>query len=60
MNETMWKQPATQRNLAQLMSDGFQIVAPVEGWQACRTVGDGRLPESDDLVDSIVTALNRA
>lgn len=60
MNEMMWKQPATQRNLAQLISDGFQIVAPVEGWQACRTVGDGRLPESDDLVDSIVTALHRA
>ena len=57
MNETMWRQPATQRNLAALRSDGFTIVDPAHGWQACRAVGPGRLPEADELVDAIVLAL---
>ncbi len=57
MNETMWNQPATQRNLAQLTADGFSILTPPAGWQACRTIGEGRLPEPDDLVDAIVEAL---
>ncbi len=57
MNETMWKQPATQRNLAQLVSDGFTVLSPPTGWQACRTMGEGRLPEPDDLVDAIVDAV---
>jgi phosphopantothenoylcysteine decarboxylase/phosphopantothenate--cysteine ligase len=57
MNETMWRQPATQRNLATLRGDGFTILDPATGWQACRAVGPGRLPESDDLVDAVVAAL---
>ena len=57
MNETMWRQPATQRNLVALRSDGFTIVDPAHGWQACRAVGPGRLPEADELVDAIVLAL---
>ncbi|MCE2881534.1 MAG: hypothetical protein LW636_04120 [Planctomycetaceae bacterium] len=59
MNETMWRQPATQRNLAQLRTDGFAVLEPASGWQACRAVGPGRLPESDDLVDAIVESLRR-
>ncbi|MFZ9913980.1 MAG: flavoprotein [Phycisphaerales bacterium] len=59
MNETMWRQPATQRNLAQLRGDGFTVLEPACGWQACRAVGPGRLPESDDLVDAVVESLRR-
>jgi phosphopantothenoylcysteine decarboxylase/phosphopantothenate--cysteine ligase len=54
MNEAMWRQPATQRNLATLRSDGFVVIEPGVGWQACRAVGPGRLPEPDELVDAIV------
>ena len=54
MNEAMWRQPATQRNLATLRSDGFAVIEPGVGWQACRAVGPGRLPEPDQLVDAIV------
>lgn len=53
MNEAMWEQPSTQRNLTTLASDGFSIVSPGEGWQACRTVGTGRLPEPDRLVEAL-------
>ena len=53
MNSVMWQQPATQRNLAQLAEDGFGILQPGTGWQACRTEGMGRLPEPDDLLRAI-------
>ncbi|MEE2906469.1 MAG: flavoprotein [Planctomycetota bacterium] len=53
MNETMLDQPATQRNLKQLDQDGFTVIEPATGWQACRTEGAGRLPEPGDLVAAI-------
>lgn len=59
MNEVMWRQPATQRNLRTLREDGFTIVEPAEGWHACRTGGPGRLPEPEGLVDAIVAHLPR-
>ncbi|TVQ54779.1 MAG: hypothetical protein EA377_04765 [Phycisphaerales bacterium] len=57
MNSVMWQQPATQRNLAQLAEDGFRILQPGTGWQACRTEGVGRLPEPDDLLRAIADHL---
>ena len=59
MNEVMWHQPATQRNLRTLREDGFSIVEPAEGWHACRSGGAGRLPEPEALVDAIVAHLPR-
>jgi phosphopantothenoylcysteine decarboxylase/phosphopantothenate--cysteine ligase len=58
MNEVMWNQPATQRNLKQLHEDRFEIIQPEEGWQACRTVGVGRLPEPAELVSLVRERLN--
>ncbi|MFM7259045.1 MAG: flavoprotein [bacterium] len=57
MNEAMWRQPATQRNLATLRADGFHLLEPSSGWQACRSIGPGRLPEPDQLIDAVVEAL---
>lgn len=57
MNAVMWGQPSTQRNLQQLEADGFHIIAPAEGWQACRTEGIGRLPEPEALVAAVVDRL---
>ena len=57
MNEAMWRQPATQRNLVTLRADGFIILEPATGWQACRAVGAGRLPEPDALVDALASSL---
>jgi phosphopantothenoylcysteine decarboxylase/phosphopantothenate--cysteine ligase len=53
MNSVMWHQPATQRNLATLRGDGYRIIEPAEGWQACRTVGPGRMPEAEELVGEV-------
>ena len=56
MNEVMWRQPANQRNLEQLRSDGFEIIDPGSGWQACRTEGVGRMAEPEALVAAVTAA----
>jgi len=50
MNEVMWSQPSTQRNAAQLQADGFELIGPADGWQACRAVGPGRMVEPEELL----------
>ena len=53
MNEVMWSQPATQRNVRTLRDDGFAFVGPAEGWQACRRVGPGRMAEPVEIVAAL-------
>jgi phosphopantothenoylcysteine decarboxylase/phosphopantothenate--cysteine ligase len=50
MNTTMWENPATQRNIAQLKKDGVHFVEPVAGELACRTVGTGKLEDVENIV----------
>lgn len=57
MNAAMWAQPSTQRNLALLISDGFGIVGPSDGWQACRTSGAGRMSEPETLLGALAATL---
>lgn len=57
MNAVMWAQPSTQRNARQLAEDGFVLVGPGEGWQACRTVGVGRMSEPEEILAALVGAL---
>lgn len=56
MNQAMWRHPATQRNMAQLRSDGWQPIGPDAGEQACGDVGPGRMSEPEEIF-SAVTAL---
>lgn len=53
MNEVMYSQPSTQRNMKQLREDGFGFIEPGTGWQACRTEGVGRLAEPADILAAI-------
>jgi len=57
MNAVMWRQPATQRNIASLRDDGFAFIGPDEGWQACRTVGPGRMAEPDTILHALAGLL---
>jgi phosphopantothenoylcysteine decarboxylase/phosphopantothenate--cysteine ligase len=50
MNVNMYENPATQRNLATLKSDGVIVVEPVEGLLAEGYSGKGRMPEPDDIL----------
>lgn len=53
MNAVMWGQPATRRNVRTLVDDGFEVLSPDEGWQACRTTGPGRMPEPETLLEAM-------
>ncbi|PPD56678.1 MAG: bifunctional phosphopantothenoylcysteine decarboxylase/phosphopantothenate--cysteine ligase CoaBC [Methylotenera sp.] len=50
MNKQMWENPATQRNIAQLIDDGITILGPDSGDQACGEIGLGRMLEAEQLL----------
>jgi phosphopantothenoylcysteine decarboxylase/phosphopantothenate--cysteine ligase len=54
MNRQMWQNPATQRNIASLRSDGTAILGPGSGDQACGETGDGRMLEPAELLQHLV------
>lgn len=54
MNNHMWANQATQRNLALLEADGVKIMEPAEGLMAEGYAGKGRMP----AVESIVATIN--
>ena len=54
MNREMYAHPATQRNLVQLQSDGATVLGVGSGFQACGETGDGRMLESDELLQDII------
>ncbi|HEU5017433.1 MAG TPA: bifunctional phosphopantothenoylcysteine decarboxylase/phosphopantothenate--cysteine ligase CoaBC [Pseudolabrys sp.] len=57
MNPWMWANKATQRNLAQLVSDGVALIGPNEGEMAeAGESGKGRMAEPTEIA-SAVTAL---
>jgi len=53
MNVEMWENPATQRNVAQLKSDGVFMLGPDSGEQACGETGMGRMLEPQALLDAL-------
>ncbi len=57
MNRQMWENPATQRNLERLRSDGVTILGPASGDQACGEVGQGRMLEPEELATQLLAAL---
>ena len=60
MNADMWQSPITTRNIDTLRSlDGWHIIGPEEGWQACRTTGPGRMSEPDTLLEAVDKILAR-
>ncbi|MGY4876916.1 bifunctional phosphopantothenoylcysteine decarboxylase/phosphopantothenate--cysteine ligase CoaBC [Vreelandella aquamarina] len=58
MNQAMWSHVATQRNLKRLTEDGWQMIGPAAGEQACGDTGFGRMSEPDVISDVILSHLN--
>ncbi len=54
MNRQMWTHAATQRNLAQLKTDGVAILGPGSGDQACGEIGDGRMLEPEEILAALI------
>ena len=57
MNARMWAHPVTKANYLKLISLGYVFLGPEEGWLACRSVGPGRMSESQKIVDTIAKML---
>jgi phosphopantothenoylcysteine decarboxylase / phosphopantothenate---cysteine ligase len=57
MNVRMWLHAATQRNVAQLQSDGVSFVGPTDGEMACGEFGPGRMAEPVAIADAIEAML---
>ncbi len=58
MNEQMWNNPAVQANIALLRSRGIAMIGPESGWQACRTIGIGRMSEPDAIIHAIMERIS--
>ena len=53
MNEHMWENPATVRNVKQLVEDGKVVIEPATGFLAEGYTGKGRLPEPEEIFEQI-------
>lgn len=54
MNEKMWANPATQRNVDQLRLDGHTVVEPDTGFLAEGYEGKGRMPAPEAIFQSLL------
>ncbi len=59
MNVEMWRDEATQANIATLEARGCTIVAPDSGYLACGDVGAGRLAEPQIIAEAALDGLTR-
>ena len=60
MNVNMWRNPATQENLATLRARGVTIIEPGEGYLACGMTGEGRLAEPAEIVSALLARLEQS
>ena len=58
MNTKMYENPVTQDNLDILRKYGWEIVEPASGRLACGAVGRGKMPEPEDLLETVLHALS--
>ena len=58
MNTNMYENPIVQDNLAKLERFGYIIVPPAEGRLACGTIGKGKMPDEQVLLDYLERALS--
>jgi len=56
MNQGMWNNAATQRNIDTLTADGVTLLGPASGAQACGDVGPGRMLEPADIVNHLMVS----
>jgi phosphopantothenoylcysteine decarboxylase/phosphopantothenate--cysteine ligase len=57
METGMWRNPATQQNLATLVVRGAQVVGPVSGRLASGRIGEGRLAEPTEILAATLRVL---
>ena len=60
MNNRMWQNPVTQRNVKSLLQMGVHFVGPEKGRLACGTEGVGRMSEPQEIFKRIVELLTES
>jgi phosphopantothenoylcysteine decarboxylase/phosphopantothenate--cysteine ligase len=58
MNHRMYRNPVVQRNIGFLREQGVRFVDPEEGPLACGAIGQGRLAETERIVQEVASALS--
>ena len=59
MNTRMYNNPITQDNMKTLTHYGMRVITPATGYLACGDVGEGKMPEPDELLEHIIYALTK-
>ncbi len=59
MNTRMWEHASVKANVQTLVNRGVHVIQPEVGQMACRTYGPGRLAPVEEIVEYVVTVLNR-
>nr|WP_305910279.1 flavoprotein [Methylomarinum sp. Ch1-1]MDP4522216.1 flavoprotein [Methylomarinum sp. Ch1-1] len=54
MNQAMWHNALTQENIARLQQQGYRIIGPEAGEQACGEIGWGRMSDAENICAELV------
>ncbi len=57
MNTNMFENPVVQDNISRLKTFGYKFIEPDVGWLACGSVGAGKMPAPEVLLDYIINEL---
>lgn len=57
MNTNMYTNPIVQENISKLKELGYEFINPACGRLACGDVGDGKLADTEEIVDVILSKL---
>ena len=57
MNTRMYQNPITQDNMKILEKYGMTVIKPASGYLACGDIGEGKMPEPEELLEHIIFAL---
>lgn len=57
MNTRMYQNPITQDNMKILEKYGMTVIKPASGYLACGDIGEGKMPEPEELLEHITYAL---
>lgn len=59
MNTGMYENPVTQDNMKTLEKYGYTVIAPAVGELLCGSVGAGKMPEPEELLEYVVQELSQ-
>lgn len=57
MNTNMYENRIVQDNIRKLKEYGYEFIEPASGRLACGDIGKGKLADTDDIVEDVVSAL---